>query len=131
MINYIKSHPVNVALSILFVLAFGVTTFFLISSNSDLRQENREMKQQNKDLAKANEVLLSTNVQLQSDIEKRNEVIEKSTVVYDSLQKKLIQLNDKRIVTNFPNHNTISTLDLDEQILLLSTYINTADSIGR
>lgn len=97
------------------------------------RKENRALKQENEVLAEASAMLLKENERLLTDITHRDYLIKKSVAVYDSLQKKLISINDKKIITEYPNYNTVRSLDLDAQLLLLTRHLNAvscADSIG-
>lgn len=107
------------------LLALGAGAFGAVKYG----KENRQLKRQNKDLEKIN-VSLGVKVDsLTGEITERNEFIATSTASFDSLQNKLVRLNDKRIVTNFPT--IISTLDFDEQIQLLSEFLRASDSLWR
>lgn len=124
-------NPVNIVLTVVFVLAFGITTFLLVSANSDLRKENRNLKKENKVYEATNKRLKTSNDSIQSDINSRDKVIAQSTLIFDSLKTKLAELNNRKIVTNYESYNTVSNLSLDGQISLLSRYLAEADSLTK
>lgn len=130
MVNYIKSNPVNVALSTLFVLCFGGTTFLLVTSNSDLRQKNKAIKNHNKELTKENAALQSANEELLTEVAERDTFIKITTLVYDSLKQSLIIVSTK-ITAVFPRHAAVIAAGIDSQIVFITKFISQSDSIKR
>lgn len=125
--RFVKAHIIELGL----VIAFIVFAAFLISANRDLRQANKQMKKENRDLAKENNSLKAMNDDLLKEVSKRDEIINKSTIIYDSLRFKLDELNNRNIITNYETYHTVTNLDLNGQIELLTRYITEADSIQR
>lgn len=126
MINYIKNNPISTAFSAVFVLAFGITTFFLTSSNRDLRKENREAKRENKVLHEENKMLHKENSILDESIAKRDHKDSVAAIEFDSLKTKLANINKHNIVTTYENYSTVTDLDLDGDIKFLSGFIERA-----
>lgn len=128
--QYIKAHPVNVALSVLFVIAFGLTTFFLISGNRDLRQENRQHRKQISEHESAITALEQRITERDKAIAERDTLIAKSKIATDSLSKKYDELN-RRIVKDFPRYDVAVSLDVDSQISVITRFLRQADSLSR
>lgn len=110
------------------VIGFAV---FMFISNRGLRQDISGLKKENKELNTYNEELHKANKSLKDAISIRDEKIRAGTVIYDSLKTTLENLNNQKIVTINEGIRTVSNLDLDGQIKLLSGFLSEADSISR
>lgn len=126
-IDYIKEKPVNIALAVVFIASLGLCVFFLITE----RSENRLLKKYNVQIQAENTQLKEANASILNEVKIKDEIIRKSTVVYDSLKTTLEKINQKNIVTNYATYHTVTNLDLNGQIDLLSSYLSEADSLGR
>lgn len=116
MIPFIYRHKVELLLTFLFVLAFGCTTFFLISANADLSRENRDYKSDIKELTEVNKRNKTSIDSLKSVVAKRE--------IQDSILK--AQINQLPITTTNANHRTIINLPVDSFMQLFTGYIDSA-----
>lgn len=107
------------------------TIIFGAISNRGLRYEIRDLKAENVIKQAAIDSLHTENDQLEKALQDSEEKIAHGTVIYDSLKTTLENLNNQKIVTINAGIRTVSNLDLDGQIKLLSGFLSEADSISR
>lgn len=91
------------------------------------RREIRQIKQDNKFLKKENLDLKEQNGLLLEKVANRDSLVKRSMLTMDSLKITLQELNKHNIVKVYENYHTVTTLDLDGQIDLLTRFISSAE----
>lgn len=125
MFKFIKAHPVNFALTVLFVLASMLATIFLITGNSDLRKENREERKLREQSELREKRAYASFDSLMLSVAARDKEDSIRAIRDSQFVAKISELN-KTITTLSANSKTISTLPVNEFLDLVTTYIDSA-----
>jgi len=110
----------------------GFVVMFSMISNAQYRSENRELKKDIKRLEIVNQELSnrSDSLVLASLVRVRDDSVRMAQV--SKLKEKLESLNNRNIVTVYEDYHTVTNLDLDGDISLLSRFLDAAkDSASR